>query len=471
LCKDIQSGAGSVYYGEGKSLAIYLNGTLLSPYQIQVCDLSGPDASWINVPASASSPYLAAVDPVLGRLALPPDTDATQVQASYCYGFNGDMGGGSYPRNNSTTAEFIVPEANTTQFSRTSSGNLLDALLAAIAGIPEGGGEAALEISDDGIYNLAGAALVIPPGGTFEFRAADGCRPTLVLSGELAVSGGANSNFYLNGFILTSAAPVSSPPPQSLISIPAQAPDGSANNLAAFALSHCALVPGWGFVEDGNPANPGQPTLVANAPMLNLQISKSIVGTLWVGGQVTANISDSIIDATDPTAVAYVALADSTGQNPTPGGPLTLSGCTVIGKVYASLLTLVSNSIFWAKLSQADLSMSPPSWNSPLWASRQQEGCVRFSYLPEGAIVPRQFQCVEEGNGAPQPLFVSVSYGDPAYCKLLPGTDDLIRRGADDGGEMGAFHFVLAPLRETDLQVRLQEYMPVGLEFGIFYQT
>ena len=55
--------------------------------------------------------------------------------------------------------------------------------------------------------------------------------------------------------------------------------------------------------------------------------------------------------------------------------------------------------------------------------------------------------------------------------KLLASTDDAIRRGADDGGEMGAFHFLLAPQRETDLAIRLQEYLPVGLEFGLIYQT
>jgi hypothetical protein len=62
-------------------------------------------------------------------------------------------------------------------------------------------------------------------------------------------------------------------------------------------------------------------------------------------------------------------------------------------------------------------------------------------------------------------------YGDAAYAKLSPYTDDAIWRGADDGGEMGAFHFLLAPLRETDLRVRIREFIPVGLEFGIFYQT
>ena len=29
---------------------------------------------------------------------------------------------------------------------------------------------------------------------------------------------------------------------------------------------------------------------------------------------------------------------------------------------------------------------------------------------------------------------------------------------------MGAFHFLLAPQRESDLKIRLYEYLPVGLE-------
>jgi len=225
--------------------------------------------------------------------------------------------------------------------------------------------------------------------------------------------------------------------------------------------------------------------------------------------------------------VAYAAL-DGTAA----GGPLTLVGCTVIGKVHATLMTLVSNCIIWADSPIGD------TWSAALWADRKQEGCVRFSYLPPSPVIPRHFECVVEGYGTnfpawvastafadgqviaatsagatylfrcrmngltgtiapafpsplgaivtdgavtwqnvgttgipPGPLFESLRYGDPGYAKLMTQTDDRIRRGADDGGEMGGFHFVLAPQRETDLRVRLQEYMPVGLEFGIFYET
>jgi hypothetical protein len=222
---------------------------------------------------------------------------------------------------------------------------------------------------------------------------------------------------------------------------------------------------------DPQPAYSGHPTLVAEPSGLEVVIQKSILGGLWINGQATANLSDSIVDATDPSGVAYVATVDLMTKQPRPGGALTLRGCTVVGKVYAAVLSLISDSIFWARLSEADVVASPPLWSASLWASRKQQGCVRFSYLPAGSITPRQFECVEQGKGVPQPLFYSLRYGDPSYLKLSPSTDKAIRRGADDGGEMGAFHFLLAPLRETDLLVRVQEYLPVGLEFGIFYET
>jgi hypothetical protein len=133
--------------------------------------------------------------------------------------------------------------------------------------------------------------------------------------------------------------------------------------------------------------------------------------------------------------------------------------------VHAVLLRLVSNSIIWAGLLAGD------AWTTGLIADRKQEGCVRFSFLPAKAKTPRRFECIERAIAGPQPIFFALRYGRPGYAKLLSSTPGVVRRGADDGGEMGAFHFVLGPLRETDLRVRLQEYMPVGLEFGILYQN
>jgi hypothetical protein len=233
-------------------------------------------------------------------------------------------------------------------------------------------------------------------------------------------------------------------------------------------VTHCTLVPGFALNPDGSPqkAYAGLPALLVESTGLQVVALRSILGGIGINGQSTASLTDCVVDATDPAGVAYVASIDAGTKRPVAGGALTLAGCTVVGKVYASLLSLVSDSLFEAALSTADQAGTPP-----LWAARKQEGCVRFSYLPAGAITPRQFKCVLQGPNVPRPLFYSLRYGEPSYAKYSPSTDDAIRRGADDSGEMGVFHFVLAPLRETDLRVRMREYLPVGLEFGIFYET
>jgi len=122
LCADMQKGVGSSFYGEGASLALYLNSQLLNPYQIQVADLGGNDGSWANVPA-ANSPYAALVDPELGRIALPSvplGSPGPTLTASYEYGFNGDMGGGEYARMDGftvTNEEWVFPFPDTAAYT------------------------------------------------------------------------------------------------------------------------------------------------------------------------------------------------------------------------------------------------------------------------------------------------------------------------------------------------------------------
>lgn len=47
----------------------------------------------------------------------------------------------------------------------------------------------------------------------------------------------------------------------------------------------------------------------------------------------------------------------------------------------------------------------------------------------------------------------------------------MIRRGADDGAETGAFHDLYRPQREDGLRARLAEYTPAGADAGIFFVT
>jgi hypothetical protein len=461
LCADLQSGAGASYYGAGNSLALYIGGQLLNAYQIRVCNLAGPDGSWINVP-TAGSPYAAAIDPELGRIALPPPPagSSPSVQASFYYGFNAHMGGGEYAREAGFTVQneaWVLPFPDTASPARYST--LQGALNYAVGELQENG-QIAVEIAGSDVYTAPGLEVDLPAGTTIELRAADGSRPTLILSGEMVATGAPSSVFALNGMVIGSAVAPASPSPIALVHAPVARPGGSPSQLSQLTVTHCTLVPGWALTSQGDAQHGSQATLVVEPSGLQATVSQSILGGILAGELATVSLTSSIVDATSRTGVAYAALDGSSG-----GGALTLTGCTVIGKVHATLLTLVSDSIVWAGLAAGD------SFHAPLWADRRQAGCVRFSYLPPGAIAPRQFACVEQGPQSPQPLFFSLRYGDPGYAKLLASTPDAVRRGADDGGEMGAFHFVLAPLRETDLRVRMQEYIPVGLEFGIIYQN
>jgi hypothetical protein len=111
---------------------------------------------------------------------------------------------------------------------------------------------------------------------------------------------------------------------------------------------------------------------------------------------------------------------------------------------------------------------------------------MRFCSLPlDGARTPRRYRCQPDlvRAAAPdaetvavetlrvRPWFVSRRYGQPAYLQLATGCAMEIRAGADDGAEMGAFHLLDQPFRETNLRVRLEEYLPFGLEPGIVHVT
>jgi hypothetical protein len=476
LCHDIRAittnGAAPVYYGSGLSLAIYSNGSLQDASRILVADLSGDDGSWANLshlsdlahlPAGANT---IAIDPRLGRIAVPPPPAGVKPSFSTfcCYGFNAAIGGGEYPRASTFTAS---PEQTVVRVPGDYA-DIHDALAAL-------SGDGVVEVSNSGVYSEpTGLNVAVRANGHIELRAADGARPTLMLGDAISIAGGSGGQFNLNGFLIAYAQPqAASKPPVALL----HSPGVKANQLANLGAAHCTFVPGWTLKSNGEPMTDSSgeltyagPAVLVDSPGLAVTIGQSILGPLYLNSESTASLTDAIVDASDPTAVAIVASIAATNA-PVASGALTMNGCTVIGKVYASLLSLVSNCLFLAELTKADVSSTPPLWNAPLWSARRQQGCVRFSYVPAGAVLPRQFECVERAPGVAAPMFYSLQYGNPAYAKLLPTTDSSIRQGADDGGEMGAYHSILAPQREADLLTRLAEYIPVGLEYGIFYEN
>lgn len=87
------------YFSNPPVLRVFLDGVEIPPEQLSICNLSGlpnaPGSNWVRPNVSRR----VAVDPVLGRLAIPNGADLpTEVLVSYAYGFSGDLGGGAYNR-------------------------------------------------------------------------------------------------------------------------------------------------------------------------------------------------------------------------------------------------------------------------------------------------------------------------------------------------------------------------------------
>jgi hypothetical protein len=190
--------------------------------------------------------------------------------------------------------------------------------------------------------------------------------------------------------------------------------------------------------------------------------------------------------ATDKTTMLELGLESghpaiaASGDGERPGPQATLRRTTVFGAVYIRELSLASEVIFTA----------------PVVAERRQAGCVRFSYVPKKSQTPRRYRCQPdlaltervqelgldpEENLSPleearvrarlQPSFTSIHYGAPGYAQLGLTAAEELRTGAEDGSEMGAFSHLKQPQREANLRIRLEEYLPFGLEAGLIYVT
>jgi len=402
---------------------------------VRVCDLSGWDEGGWQAPGAG----VLAVDPVLGRLAFGDEQDEVPL-VTFHYGFPADLGGGEYDRG--------APAGDVGRRVRVVRDPRVDDEFATIgeglAALGIGGG--IVEIGDGGRYEAP--AKIKARGRRITLRAADGVRPTVVLAAPLELDGGPDDAVSLDGLLLAGERIVVS---------------GGVDGLARVRIRHCTLVPGLALNENGDAVSPGAASLEVHAAGCEVEIERSVLGPVLAGIDARLSITDSIIDAGSPSAVAVAGL-DGVGWGP----PLTLERCTVFGKVRVDALLLASDTLFLAALAPAD------TFAAPVETRRTQEGCVRFSYVPPGSRTPRRYQCVpaRDGDDAKvRPFPLSARYGSPRYALLPPGTSRLVLAGGSDGSEMGAYHLLFLSLREAHLRARLSEYLRFGQEAGVFFAS
>ncbi|MFB7543027.1 hypothetical protein ACFC0N_24475 [Streptomyces zaomyceticus] len=457
------------YYGRGRSLLIERGAleagewrfTPVPSSEITVCDLSdlpGGGGGWAHEPAAGK----VAVDPVLGRVFFGTVlTASTRALAAHHYGLAVPVGA-----RGSARGEAVTPLPRRAVADGEAPQALLD-------GLVDGG---TLRITDSDRYGdlrtvrttTGGPGL---PDTEVWVHADDGTRPTLVAPDGLRLSMGARTTVVLDGLLVT-GGPV----------VLEESGDGGARTIE---LRDCTLVPGQSRTPDGLPAHPERASLLVLDPFATVRLTRCVLGPIVAVEGADITLTDCVVDASDPMAVAYCGrpappgggprtvpdtVAHETGDGTEPGGALHLGECTVIGGIHTVELD-ASNSLLVAELTPGD------AREAAVWARRRQKGCLRFSYVPEDSRTGRRYRCSPDPAAPPgtrratRPHFTSLRFGDPAYAQLTTATPDTIRRGADDENEMGATHLLFTPRRESDLLLRLDEYLRFGLEAGFFYAT
>jgi hypothetical protein len=417
------------------ALQIWLDGQQVTPDRLTCRDLS----DW-TPPDDGTS---VAVDPVLGRIAL--STKPTQVQVSYSYGYPGDIGAGPHDRRATLASalDLTDPAPDVDWSVRVAKyetpvpgrivGTLSDALRLWNARADVTPGQTGvIAVADSATYTEdldvqipAGDRLVLvaadwpatdpsmpAPGLDLLPQSARGLRPHLAGRIQVTGTGGAGCGFVLDGMSVEGNLSV------------------RPGDLGSLVLADSTLTRGRVTVKHNR--------------HLAVRVVRGVLAGLTLPGTPSLSLADTLLY--DPARAVDAANAR-----------VDVQGCTLFGRLQARILT-AGNSLFCA----------------PADVRQVQDGCVRFSYLAPGSRTPRRYHCQPEDPAAADrvaPRFTSDQPAGPGFGQLAPSCPAEITTGADDEGEMGAYHFLQQSLRLANLASQLTAYLRFGLEAGVFFAT
>ena len=445
-----------------------LDGTVVPPEQICVCDLSGwtrPEDTKDYIvtendgtTSTISMPIAAAIDPVLGRLTLPGSATATDIRMSYSFGWPGDIGAGTYNRQ---TAFDNINDRDITWHigvSKTDAllpGEIVGTVSDAVSlwNAQPAGTVGVISIMDNSIFteNLTDANSINIPEGSRLFIVAgqwprmpvmdsvpghmerqigqlvlDQTRASFV--GNMSITGTApfdselGGEFFLNGISIQGNVLIES------------------GNLSSVRVDHCTSFPSKGGISIG-----------ANNQDLSVFVNRSVTGRISTTSSLEQiQIEDSVVQGN-----VEAILAENC--------PITVLQSTILGTCRCLNVT-VSSSIF----------------NARLVARRKQVGCIRYSYVEPTSQTPRKFRCqpdmavrdlpASEHDAVEallHPSFTSTDEFNPAYCQLSRTCAQEIKQGGEGGTEMGAWNMLEQPCRFANLRAQIDEYIRFGMKLGI----
>lgn len=483
-----------VYFGPDPVFRIAIDGTFVPYDQIMICDTSDISATDWRRPASSKHytpssnagsgavakdmPIRLAADPVRGRIAFPTGAKlpSASLEVSYVYGFSGDLGAGPYDRSdwlfglsgpallgNSNRWQVAVSQelkgvTNTVYSTFTGAVKAWNKQVTGTTPILDG----VIAVLDSSTYkdDLSKTPITMPSGSRLLIVAADwaaqrqspagtsltldpnGLRPHFL--GPISVDGTAKEGdtspgqLFIDGLLIEGQFTI------------------QPGNLGLLALSHSTIAPTGGLAIQ-TAAGETNDALVVN-------LYRSICGPISFQASPVSpaqlNCTDSIISSGPNSDSKLAAIA-------APGVTANISTSTVFGTTSSFILS-ASDSLFTGLVT----------------ATRQQTGCVRFSFVPKGSTTGQRYHCqpdlaitnVPVSAQGPIlarlfPQFTSADVSQPGYAQLSAACPLEISTGGDNESEMGAFNFLLQPQRATNLQTALDEYLRFGLEAGAILET
>ncbi|CAH8296446.1 hypothetical protein EV196_11142 [Mariniflexile fucanivorans] len=407
----------NAHYGRGKDIFIRI-GSNRDIHKNEICigNLSNWDDATLSPPANR-----VVIDPELGRIMFGADfitaLSSNHVNVWYNYGSLEKMGGGEYDR----ASGFSDFEIIYTVSKDVGLGNFLN-IQDAINEAQAQPNNAIIEVLDNHSYE-ENLQIQLQTGQTIELRSADGMCAVLKFLTDFTIEGEALSEVIINGFIMDGNNMVIQ----------------NNTNLERLSITHCTYLP-----------KASSNKIILGSP-IQLKINNAIVAGINTFENASIHIENSIVDVLNKEEKAISALE---GQR----AILQVKNTTILGEVDVKSISLVENCIFISLVTVQLL----------------QTGCIRYSYLPFNSITPRKYHCypkTSEEIKTVVPDFMSTIYGNPAYFQLNVWCKNEFLKGADDASEIGVYHNLFQPQKESNLQIRIQEYLRFGMEAGVFYAS
>lgn len=423
------------FYGPNLAMQVFVDDVMIPISEIRAAHLGdrspiGAEPPWNR----ASLPNLTLIDPELGRLVLGQNRPgAVRVICHFARAW--DIGGGEQSREASIgSVELPV---------------ILDAATSISVQMHDAGNHGTFML-DQTTYYSAGGTIAVPDDGLLRVIAADRHFPSVGLTAHLTFQLGARARVELNGLRLHG----------DLVAFTSLAAEPG-----HITLRDCTLVPGRGLLRNGDARSPGALALDLAASGARLEMERVISGPIQIAGDVEALLTDCIVDANDAANPAILVPANSARQS------LSLTRCTILGGVATDVFAGGQSATEDPLAAGGD-----PATTDCLFvatavpgvaAARRQTGCIRFSYVPPGALVPRLYRVTR----GPAPTFASLRYADPDYLMFSPGTPDSLTRGAEGGGWIGAWNRAALTIRDDNIARSIADFLRFGHEGGIFHAT